>query len=73
MNTTEEYIIGRGYATFNSYNEAYKIISALIDQKKYIIGYNYYAKLDEVTNKWYIEWEHKNPNYVKPKLIVIEI
>ena len=48
MNTTQEYIIGRGHATFNSYNEAFKIISALIEQKKYIVGYKYSAKYDEI-------------------------
>jgi hypothetical protein len=74
MSTIEEYIIGRGQSIFNSCNEAYKIILALeTEHKKYIEGYNYYAKLDEITNKWYIEWVRKNPNYVKPKLIVIEI
>ena len=74
MDTTQEYIIGRGHATFNSYNEAAKIIIALIEQKKYMLDdYKYYAKYDEISKKWYIEWFHTNPNYVKPKIFEIEI
>ena len=74
MNTTQEYIIGRGHAIFNSCYEAYKIISGLIEQKKYINDeYKYSAKYDEISKKWYIEWYHTNPNYVKPKIFEIEI